>query len=128
MIYHLFQASFTSEESAARESPAVDSLSQQRIQHLEQSIADYKSENSRLQRTLDAAEADNAIGGPKRTRKDLVQEIDAQKAAADEATKGIFNRSICISFPQCHTYRSARSAKRSDTAERQYRDTRTNTV
>lgn len=82
-------ASFTSEESAARESPAVDSLSQQRIQHLEQSIADYKSENSRLQRTLDAAEADNAIGGPKRTRKDLVQEIDAQKAAADEATKGL---------------------------------------
>ncbi|KAG1792783.1 spindle assembly checkpoint component Mad1 [Suillus plorans] len=82
-------ASFTSEESAARESPAVDGLSQQRIQHLEQSIADYKSENSRLQRTLDAVEADNAIGGPKRTRKDLVQEIDAQKAAADEATKGL---------------------------------------
>ncbi|KAG1856052.1 spindle assembly checkpoint component Mad1 [Suillus subalutaceus] len=82
-------ASFTAEESAARESPAVDSLSQQRIQHLEQSITDYKSENSRLQSALDVAQADNAIGGPKRTRKDLVREIDAQKAAADEATKGL---------------------------------------
>lgn len=82
-------ASFTAEESAARESPAVDNLSQQRIQHLEQSIADYKSENSRLQNALDAAEADNAIGGPKCTRKDLVREIGVQKAAADEATKGL---------------------------------------
>ncbi|KAG2366000.1 hypothetical protein BDR07DRAFT_1449599 [Suillus spraguei] len=82
-------ASFTAEESAARESPAVDNLSQQQIQHLEQSIADYKSENSRLQSALDAAQADNAIGGPKYTRKDLVREIDAQKAAADEATKGL---------------------------------------
>ncbi|KAG2135571.1 mitotic checkpoint protein-domain-containing protein [Suillus cothurnatus] len=82
-------ASFTAEESAARESPAVDNLSQQRIQHLEESIADYKSENSRLQSALDTAQADNTIGGPKRTRKDLVQEIDAQKVAADEATKSL---------------------------------------
>ncbi|KAG1727765.1 spindle assembly checkpoint component Mad1 [Suillus paluster] len=82
-------ASFTAEESAARESPAIDSLSQQRIQHLEQSIADYKSENSRLQSALDAAEADNAIGGSKRTRKDLVREIDAHRAAADKAMKGL---------------------------------------
>lgn len=88
MTYPLFQASFTAEESAARESPAVDNLSQQQVQHLEQSIVDYKSENSRLQSALDAAQADNTIGGPKNTRKDLVREIDAQKAAADEARKG----------------------------------------
>jgi mitotic spindle assembly checkpoint protein MAD1 len=67
----------------------VDNLSQQRIQHLEESIADYKSENSRLQSALDTAQADNTIGGPKRTRKDLVQEIDTQKVAADEATKSM---------------------------------------
>jgi mitotic spindle assembly checkpoint protein MAD1 len=66
----------------------MDNLSQQQIQHLEQSITDYKSENSRLQSALDAAQADNVIGGPKSTRKDLVREIDAQKAAANEATKG----------------------------------------
>lgn len=82
-------ASFTAEESTARESPAVDNLSQQQVQHLEQSIVDYKSENSRLQSALDAAQADNAIGGPKNTRKDLVREIDAQKAAADEAREGL---------------------------------------
>ncbi|KIK41019.1 hypothetical protein CY34DRAFT_236280 [Suillus luteus UH-Slu-Lm8-n1] len=82
-------ASFTAEESAARESPAVDNLFQQQAQHLEQSIVDYKSENSRLQSALDAAQADNTIGGPKNTRKDLVREIDAQKAAADEARKGL---------------------------------------
>ncbi|OAX36279.1 MAD-domain-containing protein [Rhizopogon vinicolor AM-OR11-026] len=82
-------ASFTAEESAAGESPAADSALQQRIQQLEQSIADYKSTNSQLQSALDVADADNAIGGPKRTRKDLVCEIDTQRASADKATKDL---------------------------------------
>ncbi|KAJ8583278.1 MAD-domain-containing protein [Rhizopogon salebrosus TDB-379] len=82
-------ASFTAEESASRESPAADSVLQQRIQQLEQSITNYKVTNARLQSALDAADVDNAIGGTKRTRKDLVREIDAQRAAADKATKGM---------------------------------------
>ena len=98
----------------------MDNVLQQRIQQLEQSVADYRSTNTRLQSMLDAADADNAIGGPKRTRKDLVREIDTLRITADKATKGMAqHKHIHLASLNAINYRSARSAGNPDAAGKQ---------
>ncbi|KAF9220671.1 hypothetical protein BS17DRAFT_786937 [Gyrodon lividus] len=79
-------ASFTAEE-AARDTPMSNNSLAQRVHHLEQSLTDYKASNMQLQNALDAMDSDDAAGGARLTRKELRQEMEQHKAAAQEASK-----------------------------------------
>ncbi|KIK95534.1 hypothetical protein PAXRUDRAFT_826920 [Paxillus rubicundulus Ve08.2h10] len=81
-------ASFTAEE-AARETPISDSSLAQRVHHLEQSLAEYKTANTQLQDALDSMDNDDSTGGARLSRKELRQEMEQHRAVAQEATKAL---------------------------------------
>lgn len=83
----IVQASFTAEDQAARDVPTSDSGLSQRVQHLEQSLSEYKTANSQLQQVLDAIDNEDA-GSTRLSRKELRQRMEYHKGTAEEATKG----------------------------------------
>lgn len=94
----VFQASFTAEDQASREVPTSESGLAQRVHQLEQSLSEYKDVNNQLQKTLDDVDGENDTGGARLSRKELRQQIEHHKGAAEEATRGnppFMNTSIC---------------------------------
>ncbi|KAG8215871.1 spindle assembly checkpoint component Mad1 [Butyriboletus roseoflavus] len=79
-------ASFTAEDQATREASASDSGLSQRILHLEQSLSEYKATNMQLQKALDAIDGED---GARLSRKELRQQMEYHKGAAEEATKAL---------------------------------------
>ncbi|EMD36007.1 hypothetical protein CERSUDRAFT_85121 [Gelatoporia subvermispora B] len=81
-------ASYTAEESA-KEGSKVDEASIERIQQLEGLLADYKAIVDQLEKELEDIGGDPAALGNLRSREDLMQELENEKAASAETQKAL---------------------------------------
>ncbi|KAI6024232.1 spindle assembly checkpoint component Mad1 [Pisolithus marmoratus] len=80
-------ASYTAE--GVRDAIEQDSPLLQRVQQLEQSLSDYKALNNTLQEALDGVDAEAAVDGIRRSRKELTKELEQHKSAAVQAAKAL---------------------------------------
>ncbi|OCH91982.1 MAD-domain-containing protein [Obba rivulosa] len=81
-------ASYTAEESA-QDGSKVDEASLQRIQQLEALLVDYKATIEQLEKELEDIGGDPAALGNIRSREDLMQELQREKAANADAQKAL---------------------------------------
>ncbi|KAI6165120.1 spindle assembly checkpoint component Mad1 [Pisolithus thermaeus] len=72
------------QDAAEQDNPLL-----QRVQQLEQSLSDHKTLNSTLQEALDDVDAGTTVDGIRRSRQELVRELEQQKSAAVEASKAL---------------------------------------
>ncbi|KAG9312696.1 mitotic checkpoint protein-domain-containing protein [Chiua virens] len=79
----VFQASFTAEDQATRETATPDSGLSQRVQQLEQTLSEYKATNCQLQKALDAIDSEDCTDGlskkleaQPRLHEDKVEELE----------------------------------------------------
>ena len=93
-----FQASFTAEDQASRDAPTSEHGFSQRVHQLEQSLSEYKAANTQLQNALDVIDSEGSTGGAKLSRKDLRQQMEDYKSAAEQANKGRRSVSVTVNY------------------------------
>lgn len=80
-------ASYVAE--GVRDAAEQDNPLLQRVKQLEQSLNDYKAFNKTLQEALDGVDAEATVDGIRRSRKELIMELEQHKSAAVEASKAL---------------------------------------
>ncbi|EIW77484.1 hypothetical protein CONPUDRAFT_84016 [Coniophora puteana RWD-64-598 SS2] len=76
-------ASYTAEEGTKDDSGGVDEVLAQRVHQLESASAELKAANVVLQNALERAEEENMLGGARRTRPELLEELERERDAAE---------------------------------------------
>jgi mitotic spindle assembly checkpoint protein MAD1 len=93
-LMHILQASFTAEESTqdrvdVDSTPLLNSVEAQRVQQLETMLTEYKVTIDGLTREMDAiGGGDPRSLGSGRSRKQLAEEAEMERAAKIESQKG----------------------------------------
>ena len=82
------QASFTAEE-ASQDGIKIEEATQDRIQQLEGLVADYRATVERMEKEIEDLGGDPSTMGGARPRREILQELESEKAARTEAQQGM---------------------------------------